>query len=122
MLFLASVSDKVSLAVSPGVALDVHASFMDSLGSTVTPGRENTKTTTETAVDVVLAPPASTVRSVKTLHIMNKEVSAPADVTVEHRDGVSVIELSKATLAAGEKLQYVEGQGFRVYDADGAIK
>lgn len=122
MLLLTSASDKIHIAITSGDLIDAHASFLDHLGTVATPGRKNFATVAETDVDVVDPPGGGASRSVKGLHLRNRHASAPATVVVQHLDGVSTIELAKATLAAGEKLAYVEGQGFRLLDADGALK
>ena len=111
MLLLASTSDKIRITTDAAVAVDVHASYADSDGATVTPGRKNTAISTATTTDVVLAPGASVNRNVKTLHARNKGSSA-VTVTVIHTDGTTAVELHSVTLLAGEALQYVEGVGF----------
>lgn len=122
MLLLTSSQDVIHLVISPPITLDVHASYLDHNGTTTTPGRQNTQTTTETDVDVVNAPSGTVKRSVKTLHVRNAHATDPTTVQVQHKGGGVTAELRKVTLLAGEKLAFVEGQGFRVYDADGAVK
>lgn len=112
MLNLADTNDKLQLVTSAAVTVDVHASFTDLNGTTVTPGKQNTAITTATTTDIVAAPGASTVRNVKTLHARNKHASSSVDVTVVYDDNGTDFELHKATLLAGEALEYVEGIGF----------
>lgn len=122
MIILSSTSDKLQVVTSAAVTVDVHASWMDYNGTTVTPSRTNSAITTATTTDVVASPGASTQRNVKSLHIRNKHASTSTGVTVKHTDGTTVVELYQTTLFAGEMLEYVEGQGFRVYDANGQPK
>ena len=114
MLNLAATTDKLQLVTSAAVTVDVHASYADLSGTTVTPGRKNTAITTATTTDIVASPGASTVRNIKTLHIRNKHATTPVDVTVLYEGSATDanVELHKATLLAGEMLEYVEGIGF----------
>jgi hypothetical protein len=122
MILLTSTSDKLQVVSSAAVTVDVHASWLDYNGSVVTPGRTNSLITTATTTDVVGAPGSSTQRNVKSLHIRNRHASSSNTLTVKHTDGTNVPELYKVTLLAGEVFEYVEGQGFRIYDANGQPK
>jgi hypothetical protein len=112
MLLLTSTSDKLQVVTSASVTVDVHASFVDLNGSTVTPGRTNTAISTTTTTDVVGAPGSGTTRNVKTLSVRNKHASSDVTVTIVHTDGTTAVELEKRTLGPGQTLQYVEGFGF----------
>jgi len=116
MLNLVATTDKLQLVTSAAVTVDVHASYADLSGTTVTPGRKNTAISTATTTDIVASPAGSTVRNIKTLHIRNKHATTPVDVTVLYEGSATDadVELHKATLLAGEMLEYVEGIGFFV--------
>ena len=122
MIILASTSDLVRLITGAAVNIDVHASYVDLNGSTVTPGRQNTLITTATTTTVVSSPGASTVRTVKTLSVRNRSTSTSCDVTVFHTDGTNAPELFKVTLYAGENLCYHEAAGFWIVDRFGQTK
>lgn len=122
MILLASTSDLLRVTTSAAVNTDVHASWVDLNGSTVTPGRTNTLITTATTTTVVGSPGASTYRTLKTLTIRNRHASTSQDVTVLHSDGTNIPELIKVTLLAGEVLSYDEANGFRVTNALGQTK
>jgi hypothetical protein len=122
MILLTSTSDLLRVATSAAVTVDCHASFMDYNGTTVTPGRTNTAITTATTTTVVGSPGASTQRNVKSLHVRNTHATTSTLVTVLHTDGTTVVELHECTLFSNESLEYVEGVGFRVYDANGQPK
>lgn len=111
MILLTSTSDKLQVVTDAAVTVDVHASYMDYDGSTVTPGRKNSAISTATTTDVVAAPGASVNRNVKTLHIRNKDVSS-VNVTVRHTDGTTVVELYHTSLPADGELQYTDALGF----------
>lgn len=115
-----SGTDKLQLVTSAALAVDVHASWQDLNGSTVTPGRTNTAISTATTTDIVGTPGSSTVRNVKTLHVRNKGASA-LDVTVVYDQNGTDFELHKATLLAGDTLEYVEGVGFYTLTAVAAM-
>lgn len=122
MLLLASTSDLVSVVTSAAINTDVHASWVDLNGTTVTPGRTNTAISTATTTTVVGSPASSTYRTVKTLTVRNRNASTSQDVTVKLTDGTNNMELIKVTLAAGEALHYDEANGFTVKDTQGRIK
>lgn len=122
MILLASTSDLIRLVTSAAASLDVHASFVDLNGSTVTPGRTNTQISTATTTTVVASPGSSTYRTLKTLTARNRHATTATDVTVLHSDGSTVVEIVKAYLAAGEALHYHEAAGFWVADASGKPK
>lgn len=122
MLLLASTADKLQVVTASAVAVDVHASWIDLNAGAVTAGRTNSKITTATTTDVVASPALSTTRNVKTLHIQNVHASSSNVVTVQHTDGTNVVSLESVTLLAGERIAYIEGQGFELIDASGVTK
>ncbi len=122
MLILASTSDLVRVTTSAAITVDVHASWIDSTTSGVTPGVTNTLISTATTTTVVGSPASSTVRTVKTLTVRNRHASTSCDVTVLHSDGTNIPELVKVTLIAGDSLHYDEHNGWTVRDNFGRIK
>ena len=123
MLLLASTSDVLRVVTGQAVtAQQVHASWSDLASGAVTPGRTNTSITTATTTTVVASPAASAYRTVKTLTVRNTHASSSCDITVQHYDGTTSVDLIKCTLAAGECLQYHEAAGFFFTDALGRTK
>jgi len=122
MLLLASTSDLLRVITSDAVTTDVHASWVDLNGTTVTPGRTNTPISTAATTTVVGSPGASTYRTVKTLTIRNRHATTQQTVTVVHDDGTNAMELCKWTLLAGDQLHYHEGAGFWVTNSQGQTK
>lgn len=122
MLLLASTADLLRIVTSAAVTVDVHASWVDLNGSTVTPGRTNTAISTAATTTVVGSPASSTFRTVKSLTVRNRHASTAQDVTLNHTDGTTSVELIKVTLAAGECLHYHEAAGFWISDAFGRVK
>lgn len=121
MINLASTSDLIRVVTSHAAQLEVHSSWVDLNGTTVTPGRTNTPhITTATTTTVVGSPAASTVRNVKHLNITNDHASQSCIVTVEHYDGTTTIELMAFTLLPGENMILNEEGRWTHRDAQGA--
>lgn len=122
MLNLSSTSDLLRVVTDQAITVDVQATWVDLNAGTASPGRTNTAITTATTTTVVASPAASTVRNVKHLSVRNKHASTSCTVVVLHSDGTTIVEMFKATLAAGENLIFNEGEGFKVYSTLGEMK
>lgn len=121
MINLASTSDLIQVVTSHAAQLEVHSSWVDLNGTTVTPGRTNTPhITTATTTTVVGSPAASTVRNVKHLNITNDHASQSCIVTVEHYDGTTAIELMAFTLLPGENMIFNAEGRWAHRDSQGA--
>ncbi len=121
MINLASTSDLIQVVTSHAAQIEVHASWVDLNGTTVTPGRTNTPTiTTATTTTIVGSPAASTVRNTKHLNITNDHASQSCIVTVEHTDGTTAVELMSFTLLPGENMIFNEEGRWAHRDAQGA--
>lgn len=121
MLNLASTSDLIRVVTSAASDIEVHTSWVDLNGTTVTPGRQNTASiTTATTTTVVPSPGASTVRNCKHLNITNNHASASCTVTVEHTDGTNPVELMSFTLLPGENMILNEEGRWAHRDFNGA--
>lgn len=122
MINLASTSDLLRVITSGTANIEVHASWVDLNGTTVTPGRTNTLISSATTTTIVASPAASTVRNCKTVFIRNTHASTANTVTVLHSDGSNVVDFLQRTLAAGEALVYDEdGGGWTVRSATALI-
>lgn len=120
MILLTSPSDLIQIITGSTQTIQVHASYVDLSGSTVTPGRTNTSIASATTTTVVGSPAASTQRTVKFLSIQN--TGTAETVTVQHTDGTTPIQLQKLSLGAGFTLVYNEGSGWQLYDASGNLQ
>lgn len=121
MINLASTSDLIQVVTSHAAQIEVHASWVDLNGTTVTPGRTNTPAiTTATTTTIVASPAASTVRNVKHLNITNDHASQSCIVTVEHTDGTTAVEMMSFTLLPGENMIFNEEGRWAHRDAQGA--
>jgi hypothetical protein len=121
MIILSTTSDLLRVTTSAAIAVDVHATFVDLNGSTVTPGRTNTAISTATTTTVVDSPASSTYRTVKTFTARNKHATTSVDLTVIHTDGTTAVELVKHTIPAGYTLCYDENNGFSVKNNYGSL-
>lgn len=120
MLLLTSTGDLVTVTTSGATVVQVHASFVDqSSPTTFTPTRLNTSIVTATVTTVVTSPAGSTQRNVKYLSIQNTDASASNTITVIHTDGVTPVQIFKATLLAGWTASYNDLEGWFVVDAGG---
>lgn len=121
MLLLTSTSDLVRITTGTATnAIEVHASYVDINGTTVTPLRTNTKITTATTTTVVASPSASTQRNVKGLYITNNSVGTNCDIKVVHTDGTNEVELMQFVLLPGENIGYREDGSWVHRDSAGA--
>lgn len=121
MILLTSTSDAIKLVTSAAAnSIDVHASYVDLNGTTVTPGRTNTKITTATTTTIVGSPGASTQRNLKGLYVTNNSVGTSCTVAVQHFDGVNTVELIEFVLLPGENLGYREDGSWVHRDSAGA--
>jgi hypothetical protein len=119
-MLLLGTTDKLQLVTSAAIAIDVTAHFVDS-GTPPTPQNPQvTAISTATTMDIVAAPAAGQ-RNVQSLLARNKG-AASDDLTVVLNRSATGYELFKATLQAGETLSYLDGVGFQVKDANGAVK
>lgn len=122
MLLLTSTSDKIQLVSSSTAHLEVHATYVDNNAGTITPDRDNTEITTATTTDVVGSPASGVQRNVQTLLVRNAHASTTNTVTVRHTDGTTVVDVFSVALGPGEAIQYLDGVGFQVLTAAGAVK
>lgn len=121
MILLTSTADVIRVVTGAAAnSVDVHASYVDLNGSTVTPGRKNTKITTATTTDVVVSPGAGTSRNLKGLYITNASTGTSVMVGVQHYDGTASVELIEFMLLPGENMGYREDGSWVHRDANGA--
>lgn len=121
MLNLSTTSTLLRLITLAAASIEVHASWVDLNGTTVTAGSVNTPNiTTATTTTVVPAPAASTVRNVKGLYITNVSASVSSRVAVEHYDGTVAVELMGFILLPGENMTFNEEGRWCHRDAQGA--
>jgi hypothetical protein len=119
-MILSSTSDIIRVVTTGTPGIDVDAAWADITGAApyVVADSLITKITSATTTTVIAAPGASTIRQVKPLVIRNIHATDPNTVTVEHYDGTNAAAVIKATLAAGQSLEY-DGAKWLYLDASG---
>ena len=121
MLLLNSVSDLVRLVTGTATStIEIHTSYIDVNGSTITPGRANTIVTAATTTTIVGSPSSGTTRNVKAIYVTNNSIGTSCNVSVEHTDGTNVIELMQFILLPGENMGYREDGSWVHRDQNGA--
>lgn len=121
MLLLNSTSDVIRVVTGTATnSIDVHASWMDTNGATVTPGRLNSVITTAATTTVVPSPGSGVTRNLRGLYITNDSAGTSCSVAVEHYDGTTQVELIQFILLPGENLGYREDGSWIHRDNQGA--
>ena len=118
-MILRSTSSKIVITTATGADVDYHFTYSD-LTTEATDGSSYGKITTATNTDVVVAPSASTGRMILEALITNIDSTAQT-VTVLLDVSGTTYRLHKTSLAAGETLQYVKGNGWHRYTASGEL-
>ncbi len=126
MLVLANTTDKIQLVMSVTLTVDVIVVYAEANTSsppavTEAGNRQLTAATTGTT-DILAAPSASRRKNVKELSVRNTHATDPVTVTVLYNANGTTYIVAKATLAAGDCLEYVEGVGWKVILATGIDK
>jgi hypothetical protein len=114
MILLNSTSDKLRLVTGQAGDIRVHAAYADLASGAVTVGRLNTAISTATTTDIVASPSASTSRAVQLVNIWNDNATDANQITIQHTDGTTTVDLYSISLPAQAGIVYVEGEGWTV--------
>lgn len=113
-------TDSLTLATSAIGAISVHVSWIDQIGTTITPGRTNTASITTIATTTILSSPAaSTLRNAKFISIFNTHASVSNTLTLQHTDGTNAIQLTLVTLAPNESITWDETRAWERLNSNG---
>lgn len=124
MIILTETTDKIQAVLAGAITtnqLRLVSSWRDITTTAYTPGRTVANTNGVTDVDIVPAPAASTQRVCDFLSVYNSD-TANAVVTIKFDANGTEYEIWKGTLGVGERLEYQDGQGFRIFANNGSIK
>lgn len=124
MIILSETTDSLRAVLGGAITtnqLPCYTSWRDRTATTFVAGRTVINTNNTTNVTIAAAPTASTQRIVDFISIHNRD-TVNATVTIKLDANGTEYILFVTTLAAGEKLEYQEGQGFKVFANSGAIK
>lgn len=115
MLLLTATTDSLQLITDSAASVDVHATWVDTAGGAITPGRQNTHVAAAATTLVVPSPAASAQRNIKSLHVRNKDPSLSVDITLQVVDSVGALPLyAVTTLAPGQMFQVCDMLGIVV--------
>ncbi len=113
-------TDSLTLGTATAGAISAHVSWIDQLGTVVTPGNTNTASITSVATTPILgSPAASTLRDAKFISIFNTHATLSNVLTLKHTDGTNLITLLTIILAAGESVSWTEGRGWTRFNSNG---
>ncbi len=124
MIVLSLTTDAIQVILGGAVAtsqLSCLANYRDINASDYLPGRRVLNTNGTTAVNLVAGPASATQRVVDYLSVFNSDTDNDT-VTVRFSDDGKFYTLFKTVLGPGEKLEYIDGQGFRVINTAGSLK
>lgn len=124
MIILSETTDNLQIVLGGSVTtnqLQCMTSWRDRTSTTFVAGRTLAVTNNTTDVTLAAAPAASTQRVIDYISVYNND-TVNAVVTIKLDANGTEYTLFKVTLAATEKLEYQEGQGFKVIASSGAVK
>jgi hypothetical protein len=123
MIILKATTETLTITTSSIADIDYSVSYADITTTTFAPSTNEGKIITATTTTVLAAPAGSTQRQVKLITISNRHATTTNTVLVAKVITATSYNLTSAvTLLAGETLQYVDGSGWVLYSANGAIK
>ena len=123
MLILSTATSTLAVVTASAGAVIVHATYVDSNGTTITPAGVNTATiSTATTTTCVGSPASGYQRNVQSLIVRNTSATVANTTTVQHYDGTNTVAIYSAALQPGEQCQWVFGRGWTTMDANGAEK
>jgi len=124
MIILTETTDTIQVVLGGSITtnqLRCFSSYRDITTTTYVPGRNAINTNNTTDVNIVTSPAVSTQRVVDFISIYNFDTVNQTVIVKLDANGTETI-LTSVSLGTGERLEYVEGYGFRVIGNNGAIK
>jgi len=124
MILLDGTTETLTIATSSTADIDFLISYADISTSSFTPGSvEGKYVAINTANAALGSPAASTQRQVKLIIITNRHASTSNTIIVKKYVPTNEYYLTPSvTLAAGESMQYMDGQGWIYYASNGTVK
>ncbi len=125
MIILDTTTKSLQLKLAANVttnALPFSVSYVDTNGTTTTPGENDGTSSTTTATVTMASSPASSVeRLVKNITIQNAD-TASATVTIIYNNNSTLRNIIVATLAVGDQFIYEDGNGWSSVNSNGNLK
>ena len=123
MITLSNTTDRIELALDAASTLvKAVVTWKDVSASAISPNRTIAASNGTTQVDVSGSPAASAQRVIDNISIFNEEVSLSRTVAIRYNANGTTFILFRSILAAGEKIEYTDGGGWKVFATTGAIK
>ena len=119
---LDATTKSIDLTTSTTADIDYAVSWVDMTTTAFTPGDGHGTVNTATTTTIVAAPAASTQRGVKSISVFNRHATTANTVTVKKDVSATEYHLFKATLSAGESLQWTDGGEWNTFDSAGKLK
>ena len=123
MLVLTDIDEEFVIDVVANSAVDVYASFNDiGMPNLTLPQPGNVSFTALRSERNSLGGPPTLgyVRQYKSIYVVNRHVSAGANVTMLFIRGSEEYQIKKYTLTAGQHASYIDGVGFTWFTSTGA--
>lgn len=124
MLILSSETDLVQIVLAGARTTSdcpITAHWRDVTTTSFTPGRSVLNTNGSTVVDVIGSPAESTQRVVDFISLFNADTAA-ITATLQFDDNGTSYVVATVTLGVGERMEYSNDRGVRVYSNNGAEK
>lgn len=124
MIILKQTTDTLRVVLNAAhttSALECYVSYRIRTNNTFEADRSVNMTNGATPVTIAPAPAANTQHIIDYVSVMNTD-SGSKTVTISISDNGTNYRIFQATLAVGEKIEFVEGEGWRVISNSGSIK
>ncbi len=124
MILLDGTTETLTISTSSTADIDYSISYVDIGVNAFAPGATEGKYVAANTANAALgSPAASTQRQVKLITISNRHASTSNTIIVKKYVPTNEYYLTPSvTLAAGELMQYIDGQGWVYYASNGTIK
>jgi hypothetical protein len=122
MITLTATTHTLEVTTGSATNVDVFVSYADHTPAGAVLGDQQTLITTATTTTILAAPAASTQRQIKYVSINNTSASSN---TVTVKKDISATEydiFGPVTLGPNERMEYLDGQGWKVFTNSGAVK
>lgn len=123
MILLTTTNDIIRVVTTTSASTEYVVGFVD-LDDTVLvgPGSNQGNIASATTTTIVFAPASSQQRKVQSIWLTNVSTTTANTVTLVKDVSATQYRLCQATLGPGESIQYVDGAGFSVRDANGKMR
>lgn len=123
MILLSGIAQSLELLTGGAQSTDWTSSYVDITTTTFAPSSNQGNVAAAVATTIIPAPLSSVTRQVKMLSVRNRDGGSPQTVTIQKNvSGTKYRITGDVVLQAGESMQYVDGDGFTIFDSNGQVK